>query len=121
MSVWRLKVTDRNYRKEYRLSCKGSLKEGYQKVQHFATQKEQEYLKSTGRHPHVSVISCSYAFKPVGEKEFHGQLWCPYCRKWQFFFQRESYEVCAGCGMSKEDFWIRKYNHLDFHMLRRAR
>lgn len=120
MSIWLVKVSNLDYHKTYKLNCKGSLKEGYQKAMHFATQKEQDYLETTGHKPHVCLISCSYAFKPVGEREFHGQLWCPYCRKWQFFFKHGDYDRCAGCDMTTEDFHIRRFNHLDLH-LRRVR
>ena len=119
MNVWRVKITEGLHQKIYKVRCKGSLADGYKKVTQFAEQKEQE-LREQGHNPHVHLISCSYAFRPVGYPDRHGQLWCPYCRKWQIFYHTEGYDRCVGCNMTTEDFWIRKYNHLDTHRAKRG-
>ncbi|MFA5543623.1 MAG: hypothetical protein WDA47_07580 [Bacilli bacterium] len=45
---------------------------------------------------------------------FPHKVWCPYCmdiRRYKKDYTFNLYK-CEVCGMSSEDFWVKKYNHL---------
>lgn len=112
MNKWRVRITHNTYDKLYKLSSNSNLQESYIKVKEFAMKKEQEYKEEHGVKPITRIISCSYHFKPKGAPETFGRLWCPWCNKWEIFLFDRGYDRCIGCGMTTEDFWIKKYNNL---------
>lgn len=40
--------------------------------------------------------------------------WCPYCGEWEFFIDKDAngYLHCRLCGVSTNDYDVKKYNHL---------
>lgn len=58
------------------------------------------------------------------KKRRKNTLWCPYCGDWIKFKHNQPmrspdfkgftnpYKVCTNCGISVEDFWVKKANHL---------
>lgn len=61
------------------------------------------------------MFSRTQAFKPkAGTRPGKGQLWCPQCAKFRPFLSDEYLGVrkCFICGMSDQDFYVKKYNHV---------
>lgn len=51
------------------------------------------------------------------KKKKRGQLYCPYCGEYKLFKAKNNngyitYKRCTGCGISVEDFYVKKYNRL---------
>ena len=67
--------------------------------------------KYEGKHITVDLISASQAFATRSKPE-KGHLWCPYCVKHRISVDntRLGTEECVVCGITSNDFWVKKYN-----------
>lgn len=63
----------------------------------------------------VNFYSCTQQYAPSKDKKpGRGQMWCPQCAKYSNFFMNEELGVrkCFICGISDQDFYVKKYNHI---------
>lgn len=59
------------------------------------------------------VLATTDIKEPEGKGKI-GQLWCPYCGEWRKFKDNgiKGIIVCDWCGISDNDFYIKKFNRL---------
>lgn len=114
MAKWMLSARSHHTRRDFMFN---SL-EGETVVDTYRRIKEQaaKLREKLGPSYTVDIISRSKAFKPQesAKKTGRGQLWCPYCIKYRYFVEDTYLGVnrCHICGISDQDFWVRRHNKL---------
>jgi len=88
--------------------------------QRFDTKKQMEIFSKRlmkefeGIHYELHFVDV-YKASPIDELKHRSsarQVWCPYCQSWQIFkSQKLTHKQCPVCGVSDQDYWLKKYNH----------
>ena len=111
-TLWMVSVRTENQRKDLTVETKGQ--ETPQKTYRRAKKLVEKIKEQVGKRATVDLISKTVAFKPKGVKPRRSWYWCPYCHQWRVFLYNDYIGVnkCNICGISDQDFYVRKYNEL---------
>ena len=111
-TLWMVSVRTENQRKDLTVETKGQ--ETPQKTYRRAKKLVEKIKEQVGKRATVDLISKTVAFKPKGVKPRRSWYWCPYCNQWRVFLYNDYIGVnkCNICGISDQDFYVRKYNEL---------
>ena len=113
VTKWMISVRSGNNRRDFEFSGREeeTPQDTYRRVKSNADKIAKQF---EGKNVTVDLISLSVAFKPKGVKPFRSWYWCPYCNKYRVFSFDPWLEInrCSVCGISDQDFYVRKYNGL---------
>lgn len=107
--AWQISVRKGEKRKDIIIpSENGDELQGYKKAK-----KTYQILKEKYPTYIIDIISRTMAFPPK-KPITRGSYYCPYCRKDRKFVIKNStgYKHCTICGISDQDFYVKKYNGL---------
>ena len=112
-TIWVISVRSGNNRRDFEFSTEEgeTPQDTFRRVRSNADKISAQFI---GKNVIVDIISRSVAFKPKGPKPHKSWYWCPYCNKWRVFSYDDYLGVnrCSVCGISDQDFYVRKYNNL---------
>lgn len=111
-TLWMVSVRTENQRKDLTIETEGQ--ETPQETYRRAKKLVEKIKEQVGKRATVDLISKTVAFKPKGVKPHRSWYWCPYCNQWRVFLYNDYIGVnkCNICGISDQDFYVRKYNEL---------
>jgi len=111
-TLWMVSVRTKNQRKDLTIETEGQ--ETPQETYRRAKKLVEKIKEQVGKRATVDLISKTVAFKPKGVKPHRSWYWCPYCNQWRVFLYNDYIGVnkCNICGISDQDFYVRKYNEL---------
>ena len=111
-TLWMVSVRTKNQRKDLTIETEGQ--ETPQETYRRAKKLVERIKEQVGKRATVDLISKTVAFKPKGVKPHRSWYWCPYCNQWRVFLYNDYIGVnkCNICGISDQDFYVRKYNEL---------
>jgi hypothetical protein len=111
--MWRIIVLNGKERDVTSFKNEKEADDFYAKVQEdFVNDKLVEIYKVSAKTPipvNLEIV------KPKQKKvdKNHPLLWCPYCGNWRNFkLDSNANLACRVCGISTNDFYVKKYNHL---------
>jgi hypothetical protein len=109
-TVWLVSVRAGAQRKDIFLKTKDeeTPQDTYRRVKTFVNKVKEQ----VGNRATVDLISRTVAFKPKGQRPHKSWYWCPYCNQWRVFLYDEYFDrnCCNICGISDNDFYVKKYN-----------
>lgn len=94
--MWRVRVRSKRINKRF---------EDEEKARVYYKECKKKYKK---------VLIATTKMKPIEGKGKRGELWCPSCGEWRKFKKasRRNVKICDWCGLSDNDFYVKKYNNL---------
>lgn len=111
-TLWMISIRTENQRKDITIEAREQ--ETPQETYRRAKKLVDKIKGQVGKRATVDLISKTVAFKPKGVKPYSSWYWCPYCNQWRVFLYNDYTGVnqCNICGISDQDFYIKKYNKL---------
>lgn len=111
-TIWMISVRTHDQRKDIFVKTEGA--ETPQDTYRRAKRLFEKIKGQAGNRATVDLISRTIAFKPKGVKPHKSWYWCPFCNQWRVFLWDDYLGVnrCNICGISDNDYWVKKYNNL---------